>query len=55
MEAGAVVTLATNKQQKSVGGLTSRAGVTSKFVGVKPLDQDLMRIPALRNLQEFHM
>jgi superfamily II DNA/RNA helicase len=43
-EAGAVVTLATIKQQKSVGGLTSRAGVTPKFVGVKPLDQDLMRI-----------
>ena len=43
-EAGAVVTLATTKQQKSVGGLTSRAGVTPKFLGVKPLDQDLMRI-----------
>jgi superfamily II DNA/RNA helicase len=43
-EAGAVVTLATTKQQKSVGGLTSRAGVTPKYVGVKPLDQDLMRI-----------
>jgi superfamily II DNA/RNA helicase len=43
-EAGAVVTLATTKQQKSVGGLTSRAGVIPKFVGVKPLDQDLMRI-----------
>jgi superfamily II DNA/RNA helicase len=43
-ESGAVVTLATTKQQKSVGGLTSRAGVTPKFVGVKPLDQDLMRI-----------
>jgi superfamily II DNA/RNA helicase len=43
-EAGAVVTLATTKQQKSVGSLTSRAGVTPKFVGVKPLDQDLMRI-----------
>ena len=43
-EAGAVVTLATTKQQKSVGGITSRAGVTPKFVGVKPLDQDLMRI-----------
>ena len=43
-EAGAVVTLATTKQQKSVGGITSRAGVTPKFVGVKPLDQDLMQI-----------
>ena len=43
-EAGTVVTLATTKQQKSIGGLTSRAGVTPKFVGVKPLDTDLMTI-----------
>ena len=43
-EAGTVVTLATTKQQKSIGGLTSRAGVTPKFVGVKPLDVDLMTI-----------
>ena len=43
-ESGTVVSLATTKQQKSVGGLTTRAGVTPKFVGVKPLDQDLMRI-----------
>jgi hypothetical protein len=38
------VTLATTKQQKSIGGLTSRAGVTPKFVGVKPLDKELMTI-----------
>jgi superfamily II DNA/RNA helicase len=43
-EVGVVVTLAATKQQNSVGGLTSRAGVTSKFVGVMPLVQDLMRI-----------
>ena len=43
-ESGAVVTLATTKQQKSVGGLTTRAGVTPKFVGVTPLDEELMRI-----------
>jgi superfamily II DNA/RNA helicase len=43
-EAGTVVTLATTKQQKSIGGLTSRAGVIPKFVGVKPLDTDLMTI-----------
>jgi superfamily II DNA/RNA helicase len=43
-EAGAVITLATTKQQKSVGSLTSGAGFTPKFVGVKPLDQDLVRI-----------
>ncbi len=43
-EAGTVVTLVTTKQQKSIGSLTSRAGVTPKFVGVKPLDQELMTI-----------
>ncbi len=43
-ESGTVVTLATTKQQKSIGSLTSRAGVTPKFVGVKPLDQELMTI-----------
>ena len=43
-ETGTVVTLATTKQQKSIGGLTSRAGVNPKFVGVKPLDTDLMTI-----------
>jgi superfamily II DNA/RNA helicase len=43
-EAGTVVTLAKTKQQKSVSGLTSRAGVTHKFVGVKALDQELMTI-----------
>jgi hypothetical protein len=30
--------------QKSIGGPTSRAGVTAKFVGVRPLDQELMTI-----------
>ena len=43
-EAGTVVTIATTKQQKSIGGLTSRAGVTPKFVGVTPLSTELMRI-----------
>jgi len=43
-EAGTVVTLATTKQQKSIGGLTSRAGVTPKFVGVTPLSTELMKI-----------
>jgi superfamily II DNA/RNA helicase len=43
-ESGTVVTLATTKMQKSIGGLTSRAGVTAKFVGVRPLDQELMTI-----------
>ena len=37
-EAGGVVVFATTKQQTSVKGLTSRAGVTPKFVGVKPND-----------------
>ena len=43
-EAGTVVTIATVKQQKSIGGLTSRAGVTPKFVGVTPLSTELMKI-----------
>ena len=43
-EAGGVVVLATTKQQTSVKGLTSRAGVTPKFVGVKPNDSELMTI-----------
>ena len=40
-EAGAVVSITTTKQQKSVGGLASRVGVTPKFLGGEPLDQDL--------------
>ncbi len=43
-EAGTVVTLATTRQQKAIGGLTSRAGVTPKFVGVTPLSTELMKI-----------
>jgi len=43
-EAGTVVTIATTKQQKAIGGLTSRAGVTPKFVGVTPLSTELMKI-----------
>ncbi len=43
-EAGTVVTIATTRQQKSIGGLTSRAGVTPKFVGVTPLSTELMKI-----------
>jgi superfamily II DNA/RNA helicase len=43
-EAGGVVVLATTKQQTSVKGLTSRAGVTPKFIGVKPNDAELMSI-----------
>lgn len=43
-EAGTVVTIATTKQQKSIGGLTSRAGVSPKFVGVTPLSTELMKI-----------
>jgi superfamily II DNA/RNA helicase len=43
-ESGAVVTLTTSKQQKSVSGLTSRAGVTPKSVSVTSLSTELMRI-----------
>jgi superfamily II DNA/RNA helicase len=43
-EAGGVVVLATIKQQTSVKGLTSRAGVTPKFVDVKSNDAELITI-----------
>jgi hypothetical protein len=43
-EAGGVVVLATTKQQTSVKELTSRAGVTPKFVCIKPNDAELMII-----------
>ena len=43
-EAGTVVTIAMTKQQKTIGGLTSRAGVTPRFVGVTPLSIELMKI-----------
>jgi superfamily II DNA/RNA helicase len=43
-ELGAVVTLTTSKQQKSVAGLTSRAGVIPKSVSVTSLITELMRI-----------
>ena len=43
-ESGVVVSLAPVKQRKAVGGLTTRAGVAAKFVEVRPLDQDLMKI-----------
>ena len=43
-EAGTVVTLATTRQQKSIGSLIQRAGVLAKYVGVTPLSTDLMKI-----------
>jgi hypothetical protein len=43
-EAGGVVVLTTTKQQTSVKGLTSRAGIAPKLVGVKPNDAELMTI-----------
>ena len=43
-EASRVVVLATTKQQASVKRLTSRAGVTPKFVGIKPNDSELMTV-----------
>jgi superfamily II DNA/RNA helicase len=43
-EAGTVVTLATTRQQKSIGSLIQRAGVVAKYVGVTPLSTDLMKI-----------
>ena len=43
-ESGAVVTLTTSKQQKSVSGLTAGAGGTPKSGSVSSLSTDLMRI-----------
>ncbi len=43
-ESGTVVSLATTKQQRSVKGLTTRAGVNPKTVNVKPSSEELMRI-----------
>ena len=43
-EADGVVVLATTKQETLIKRLTSRAGVTPKFVGVKPNDAELMTI-----------
>ena len=42
--AGEVVVLVKTKQQTLVKGLTSRAGVTPNFVGIKPNDVELMTI-----------
>jgi superfamily II DNA/RNA helicase len=43
-ESGTVVSLATTRQQKSVKGLTTRAGVTPLTLFVKPGSEDLMRV-----------
>ena len=43
-ESGTVVSLATTKQQRSVKGLTTRAGVNPKTVNVKPSSEELMSI-----------
>jgi superfamily II DNA/RNA helicase len=43
-ESGTVVSIATTRQQKSVKGLTTRAGVNPSTVYVKPGSEDLMRV-----------
>ena len=43
-EEGAVVTLITPRQQKSVTGMMSRAGVNPKVTKVKPMSKDLVAI-----------
>ena len=43
-ESGTVVSLATTRQQKSVKGLTTRAGVNPSTVYVKPGSEELMRV-----------
>ena len=54
-ESGAVVTLTTSEQQKSVSGLTSRARVTPKAVSVTSQSAELMRVTEPKSLQVFLM
>jgi hypothetical protein len=39
-----VVTLATHKEQRSIGGITTRAGVEPWVMAIKPLDEKLVSI-----------
>ena len=41
---GRVVTLATHKEQRTVGGITRRAGVEPWVMAIKPLDEKLVSI-----------
>ncbi|MFM8192986.1 MAG: DEAD/DEAH box helicase [Actinomycetota bacterium] len=41
---GRVVTLATHKEQRTVGGITRRAGVEPRVMAIKPLDEKLVSI-----------
>ena len=41
---GRVVTLATHKEQRAIGGITTRAGVEPWVMAVKPLDEKLVSI-----------
>ena len=45
---GRVVTLATHKEQQTVGGITRRAGVEPWVMAIKPLDEKLMSITGAR-------
>ena len=41
---GRVVTLATHKEQRAIGGITTRAGVEPWVMAIKPLDEKLISI-----------
>ncbi len=41
---GRVVTLATHKEQRSIGGITTRAGVEPWVMAIKPMDEKLVSI-----------
>ena len=45
---GRVVTLATHKEQRAIGGITTRAGVEPWVMAVKPLDEKLVSITGAR-------
>ena len=45
---GRVVTLATQKEQRAIGGITTRAGVEPWVMAIKPLDEKLVNITGAR-------
>jgi superfamily II DNA/RNA helicase len=52
---GRVVTLATHKEQRTVGGITRRAGVEPWVMAIKPLDEKLISITGAKEPSEIPM
>jgi superfamily II DNA/RNA helicase len=47
-KSGRVVTLATHKEQRAIGGITTRAGVEPWVMAIRPLDEKLVSITGAR-------